>query len=417
MGKAVSHSDNTILRELAKRVAEIAARPEQDRKRQMWYDHNALRATKPMVLVFPEGGWVELLDENGLRCQDPLLRGWEYELRRRLYVAEHFNDDQITDNRFLVSYVHTTTGLGLEARRIQPNTDRGAYVWEPPVKQRKDLDKLQTLRTEVDCEATERNRQRAEEVFEGLLEVHVGQSWWWSPTLTWDWAQLRGLEQMMWDMVDDPEFAHAGLRRLMEIKLEWMKSLEEQGLLMLNNGNDYVGSGGLGFTEELPADDFDGKHVRLRDIWGFAEAQEAVGLSPQMWNEFVLEYNLPFLEQCGLNCFGCCEPLTDRLDILKERVPRLRRISISPWADREKAAESLGRDYIYSWKPNPAQLAAMRFDENKVRSYIRETLEMTRGCVVEIVLKDTHTCNNQPERFDRWAQIAQEESLRAAQQQ
>jgi len=412
----VSNSDCIIVRDLAERVAEIAARPEQDQKRQMWYDHNALRPTKPMVLVFPEGSWVELLDDSELRCEDPLLRGWEHHLRHRLYIAEHFNDDQVTDRRLLFGYVNTTTGLGLEAERIQPNTDRGAYVWNSPVKEPHDLDKLQTPHTEVDYEATERNRQRAAELFEGLLDVSVGQSWWWSPTLTWDWAELRGLEQMMWDMVDDPEFAHAGMRRLMEVKLEWMESLEEQGLLMLNNGNDYVGSGGLGFTEELPVDGFDGEHVRLRDRWGFTEAQEAVGLSPQMWNEFVLEYNLPFMERCGLNCFGCCEPLTDRLDILKERVPRLRRISISAWADREKAAESLGRNYIYSWKPNPAQLAAVQFNEDKVRSYIRETLEMTRGCVVEIVLKDTHTCNNQPERFDRWAQIAQEESLRAAQQ-
>ncbi len=394
-------NDHAILRDLAERVAEIAALPEQDEKRQMWYAHNALRPTKPMVLVFPEGGWVELLDDNELRCEDPLLRGWEYQLRQRLYIAEHFNDDQVTDRRLLVNYVSTTTGLGLQAQRIQPTTDRGAYVWEAPVKELQDLDKLQVPRTEVDYEATERNRQRAAELFDGLLDVSVGQSWWWSPTLTWIWAELRGLEQMMWDMVDDPAFTHAG-------------SLEAQGLLMLNNGNDYVGSGGLGFTDELPADGFDGKHVRLRDMWGFAEAQETVGLSPRMWNEFVLEYNLPFMERFGLNCFGCCEPLTDRLDILKERVPRLRRISISPWADREKAAESLGQDYIYSWKPNPAQLAALRFDEDKVRSYIRETLEITRGCVVEIVLKDTHTCNNEPERFDRWAQIAQEESQRIA---
>ncbi|MCK4324405.1 MAG: hypothetical protein KAW89_07745, partial [Armatimonadetes bacterium] len=370
----------------------------------------------PLVMIQPQDGWVELLDESNLRCEDSWLRGWEHQLRRRLYIAEHFNDDQVTDRRLLVGYVSTTTGLGLQAERIQPKTDRGSYVWDSPVKEPQDLDKLQVPHTEVDYEATECNRQRAAELFEGLLDVSVGQSWWWSLTLTWDWAELRGLEQMMWDMVDDPEFAHAGMRRLMEVKLEWMDSLEAQGLLMLNNRNDYVGSGGLGFTEELPADGFDGKHVRLRDRWGFTEAQEAVGLSPQMWNEFVLEYNLPFMERCGLNCFGCCEPLADRLDILKERVPRLRRISISAWADREKAAESLGHDYIYSWKPNPAQLAAVRFNEDKVRSYIRETLEMTRGCVVEIVLKDTHTCNNQPERFDRWAQIAQEESRRAGQQ-
>lgn len=407
-------NDEIILRELAEKVAEIAALPEQEQKRRMWYEHNALRPTKPMVLVFPEGAWVELLPDGQLQCEDPLLRSWERGLRMRLYTWEHFQDDQVVDNRLEVEHVHTTSGLGLKAERIYSDTERGAYTWDPPLKDPKDLDKLQPPRTEVDYEATERNRERAEELFAGLLKVCVAQRWYWSLTLTWDWAELRGLEQMMWDMVDDPEFAHRGIGKLLKLKLEWLDSLEQQGLLSLNNGNDYVGSGGLGFTDELPGPDFDGQRVRFRDMWGFGEAQEAVGLSPAMWDEFVLEYHLPFLERFGLNCFGCCEPLHDRLEILKNRVPRLRRISISPWCDREVAAESLQDKYIYSWKPNPAHLAAVRFDGEAVRRYIRETLQITRECVIEVVLKDTHTCNKQPERFDLWAQIAREEAQRAA---
>jgi hypothetical protein len=48
------------------------------------------------------------------------------------------------------------------------------------------------------------------------------------------------------------------------------------------------------------------------------------------------------------------------------------------------------------------------FDEEHIRAYIRRTLEATRGCVVEMILKDTHTCEHQPERFDRWLTIARE---------
>ena len=51
------------------------------------------------------------------------------------------------------------------------------------------------------------------------------------------------------------------------------------------------------------------------------------------------------------------------------------------------------------------------FIENDVRSYIRHTIEVSRenGCVLEMILKDTHTCEHHPERFDRWTQIAREE--------
>ena len=54
------------------------------------------------------------------------------------------------------------------------------------------------------------------------------------------------------------------------------------------------------------------------------------------------------------------------------------------------------------------------FCGNRIRTEIRRMLEVTRGCIVEIILKDTHTCNNDPERFDQWTEIAHEETQRAA---
>ena len=180
----MADNDEIILRELAEKVAEVAALPEQEQKRRMWYEHNALRSGRPTVLVFPEGSWVELLPDSQLQCQDPLLRSWERELRMRVYTWEHFKDDQPVDNRLQVGCVHTTTGYGLEAERIHSDTDRGAYTWDPPIKEPQDLDKLQTPHTEVDYGATQRNRERAEDIFAGLLAVSVGQSWFWSLTLT-----------------------------------------------------------------------------------------------------------------------------------------------------------------------------------------------------------------------------------------
>jgi hypothetical protein len=87
-------------------------------------------------------------------------------------------------------------------------------------------------------------------------------------------------------------------------------------------------------------------------MWGFAEAQEISGVSPAMHDEFVLQYKIPVLERFGLNCYGCCEPLHHKFAILA-KVPRLRRISISPWCGRAMAAEALGDRAIYSWKRIP----------------------------------------------------------------
>ncbi len=42
---------------------------------------------------------------------------------------------------------------------------------------------------------------------------------------------------------------------------------------------------------------------------------------------------------------------------------------------------------------------------------IRHTLDVARanGCVLEMILKDTHTCEHHGERFDAWTRIAREE--------
>ena len=56
---------------------------------------------------------------------------------------------------------------------------------------------------------------------------------------------------------------------------EW---LEREGLLSLNNENDYVGSGSYGHTHHLPQKDWKpGDKVRLKDLWVLSESQETVG--------------------------------------------------------------------------------------------------------------------------------------------
>ena len=97
----------------------------------------------------------------------------------------------------------------------------------------------------------------------------------------------------------------------------------------------------------------------------------------------------------------------DRLDYIL-KIPNLRRVSVSPWTNQEIAAEKLGRKIIYSRKPNPA-LICVSFDEQKIREDIRNTLRIAKGCVVEIIMKDTHTVQNDPTRITKWVKIALEE--------
>ncbi len=407
----ISARDRAILRDLAQRIADLAADPVQEQRRRVWYAQNALKPVRPPVFISPEGSWTELIPEESLRCEGSAARDIERGLRRRIYPHEHFGDDQVVDAEYRVPFAVSSTGWGLRPKVTHPRAARGAYIWDAPIQRAQDIERIRTPTATHDPEESARRLARHQELLGDILDVKLHGRWWWALGLIDEWTQLRGITQTFWDMIDDPEMVHAGMRRLMEGKLAWLEQLEELGVLSLNNGNDYVGSGGFGYTDELPAEDFAGR-VRLRDMWGFCEAQTMSEVSPAMHERYVLPYQLPILERFGLNCYGCCEPLDLKLDFLLARVPRLRRISISPWADVPRTAEILGNRAIFSWKPNPALLAAVQFDEEAVRRDIRETLAVARanGCVVEIVLKDTHTCNHRPERFDRWAQIALEEA-------
>ena len=90
----LSHAHRNLIRDLAKRVAELAADPVNEEHRRMWYRHNALERVKPMILVFPEGSWTELIPDSELIIDDPEWRRYEFWLRHLIYRAEVLKDDK-----------------------------------------------------------------------------------------------------------------------------------------------------------------------------------------------------------------------------------------------------------------------------------------------------------------------------------
>ncbi len=122
----ITDNDRRIVRDLAKRVAEIAGDPVQDERRELWLRQNALDPVRPLVFVSPEGSWVELVPEESLQCETGHARGIEMSLRRRIYAQEHFRDDQVCDDLWGVSYAVTNTGWGVAERIRRPEAQRGA---------------------------------------------------------------------------------------------------------------------------------------------------------------------------------------------------------------------------------------------------------------------------------------------------
>ena len=91
-------------------------------------------------------------------------------------------------------------------------------------------------------------------------------------------------------------------------------------------------------------------------------------------------------------------------------IPNVRKVSMSPWADQERGAAEIGRQYVFSRKPSPAFLAGDRFDAEAVRADLVATRKICErhGCALEYILKDISTVGYQPERLFTWARIAME---------
>ena len=131
-------------------------------------------------------------------------------------------------------------------------------------------------------------------------------------------------------------------------------------------------------------------------------------VSPDMFREFELDYINPLAERFAYTYYGCCEPLDDRISMLKS-ISNLRKLGVSPWANVEKCAEQIGKDYVFSRKPNPANVA-IATDRDVIRRETEETVRacIKYGCPCEFVLKDISTVSSKPQNLIAWAETVSE---------
>ncbi len=411
----LSAHDLTIIRKLAERKAQIAADPENRKRRERWYDFDTGASMRPMVLLETGGMPNEIMPSTVLQCEDKWARGIERWLRLQINQFEQIKDDSVMDGTWELNWQVKRSGYGVEVVQHRADNDGhlGARRWDHPIKNLdQDLGKLKTQTFTVDHEGTLAAKARLEAIFKDILPVTMRGGYWWTMGMTIVAIDLIGLDNLMLYMYDNPDGLHRLMKFLCDDHLTFARWLEKEGLLFLNNGNDYIGSGSRGFTRRLPQPDWKpGMPVRLKDLWVLLESQETVGVGPELFEEFIFPYQLRIAKEFGLCYYGCCEPVNNRIHILK-KLPNLARISVSPWADEAAMAEACGKEIVFSRKPNPAMISTTVFDEAAIRKDIRHTLETARGCRVELVMKDVHTVNNEPARAARWVALARDEIRR-----
>ncbi|MFC1601645.1 hypothetical protein ACFL34_04780 [Candidatus Sumerlaeota bacterium] len=404
----LNRQDVAIIRELAARVAEIAALPVQEEKRALWRRLNALEPARPMVTI-DQICWNELNGDSelALQCADAGCRGYEGWLRGTLYQWEHFPVDMVVEPFVRIGKAIHNTGFGVvtqeETVATDPTNAVVSHKYKNQFRTDEDLEKIRVPQVSHDAAETERRLAVAHELFDGLLEPRpCGMDPYlsvWDPLSEW-----MGVESALYALVEQPEYVHRLVARVTDGYLSMLDQLEEQGLLC--GPQSLVHCTGA-YTDELPAPGYDAERPRTKDLWMFGLAQMFSMVSPAMFKEFEVDYASRICERFGLVYYGCCDPLDGKMAEVR-LIPNVRKVSMSPWVDEERGAAELGGDYVYSRKPSPALLATERFHPDLVRQDLTRTREVCEkyGRPLEFILKDISTVRYEPERLFEWANIA-----------
>ena len=405
-------ADKKILQGLATRYAEIAALPVHEEKKQLWTKLNGLHPERPMVMI-DQVCWNEM-DHSGEmtnHCEDPFLASLESTFRRKLYQWEHFPVDMVFDNWVNIPKAISNTQFGIEVQEDTQAFEQGNEVfshnYENLFQTEEDLERIKTPVITHNSAETEKRLTMAHDIFDGILDVRAqGMTPYlslWDPISTW-----MSVEDALFAMIDKPELIHGMLQRMTDGYLSMLDQLEDQGLLCSQKSQSIIHCTGA-YSDELPADGYDSEKPRCQDLWCFGLAQILGSVSPAMYEEFETQYASKILERFGLVYYGCCEPLDKKMEQVR-KTPKVRKISMSPWADHQNGAAKIGKDFVFSSKPNPANVAMSSFDSNLIRKELTDIKKVCddNGTPVEFILKDLSTVKHKPERLDKWAKIAME---------
>lgn len=401
-------NEKNILRELAKKYRAIAELPANEERRSRITKTNDLTAGLRPAVWLDEIPWHELNtdDELTLVCEDAFARNMEWYFKTNLYRFNHFQSDTVFPLYYPISKAYTSSGNGMTAEedivKVDDKNSIVSHSYHDKLENDEQLAQLHPQILTAYPETDKANVETAVDVLGDILPVKLkGNQIYYAP---WDQIpRLRGVEPILLDMFDRPEFIHKIIQKYTAdqegilTQMEDLNLLEDE-LITLHCTPPY--------TNDLPKSQ-NGK-VRLKNVWFRAMAQMFNVVSPEMHEEFEMQYMRPLMARCGLVYYGCCEPLDNKLDLLTA-IPNMRKIGASPWAKLEVMTERLGNKYVIARKPNPA-FVATSFDREAVRNETRNTVELCLkyNCPYEFVLKDISTVGYQPQRLTDWADTVHE---------
>lgn len=397
--------DRNRLRTLACKYAEYACGETMRQRREKWRLHNRLEQRTFPFHIEDNGAFFQDLTPP-LGCEDEECRALEGQLLHALVGYEMIDDDRIIPDRFVVDWSTRCTAICDELQVVHADDGRGGsfgYKTSEPIK---DIDtdwgKLNRRTMLLDREGTETRADVAREAFDGLLPVEIGRvGSHYSDGITNKAVHLMGMQELYLQMAMNPDGVHRLFRFLAEDNIALGQWEEDRDLLTRNDdGNQGYCSGSCLLSDETAVQT--GSRVVSTDRYGYLESQESAGISADMFDEFLMPHLGRLADRFKLLKFGCCEPVHHLMPLL-QRLHGLRKVSVTPWCDLRKLAQTCREDVIWCRKPVPLKLCGQAFDPRDLRAHLRETLDIGKNYFIEFVCRDTNLLAG--DMVDRVAQV------------
>lgn len=402
------NKEKDTVRELAHQVAQIAASPENEQIIKRWCDTNARRKPdRAPVWCKPVGAWKEILPDESLQCTEPYLQAME-KYFRKILIKRDINDDTPVDPYFPVPAqfdIDPPNVWGVDISRHKAPDEGGAWAYDPPLRTEADLDKLRLPVYTYNKEGTGEELSKAQDILGDTLPVKLVCSAPLGATLCTYAAELIGLNDLMINLIDKPDLMHRLMAYLRDAVLGAMNQVEETGLLRPNNNAPMTCSDPVG------PDPGDGP-LTYKNMWTMANSQEFDQVSPAMWEEFLLKYQTPVIEQFGLSSYGCCESLTHKIDGVLS-IPNLRIFVCSAWSDLDAIINRAGKDHVIMWREKATRVVVPD-KVDKIKSNLEENMKKLQGYHYQIILRELQTLMGHRDRLHEWTEIAKEAAAKYA---
>lgn len=396
----VCENDKRIVRELARQYMFLVDSEKQERMVARLRDSNDLKIVRPPVLL-DEIPWYQMNVDGELDClcENEKAREVERFFRTKLFYLHHIKADNLFQPFFRVKKALWSTGIGIEwkeadLKRTDEQNNIVSREFEDVLEDESALEQMHDPSFSLHPEHDAKEMEFYTDLLGDTIPIRLcGPGYlYFGP---WDViTRLRGVEPIMRDMYDRPEYLHAIMQKMVSATCAELDFIEthcevDDSISDMHCTPAYVsGLQGKG----------------LKATWYRGMSQSFGIVSPAMFKEFELDYIKPIAERFAYTYYGCCEALDNKIELLKS-IQNLRKIGVSPWANVERCAEQIGRDYVMARKPNPSHVA-LKTDPDVIRRETEETVKLALkyGCPCELVLKDISTVSGDPQNLIVWAE-------------